>query len=69
MSAPLTIDREALDARKPRAGPLIDPAEAVAIALSMLPLTAFGHICSPESQGVKLILRALREAGYKIVPR
>ena len=69
MTAPLTIDPVALDARKPRAGPLIEPAEAVAIALSMLPITAFGHICSPESPGVRLILKALQQAGYKIVPR
>lgn len=49
--------------------PLIEPAEAIAIALSMVPLKSTGHICSPDSAAVRLILQSLKLAGYKIEPR
>jgi hypothetical protein len=64
----LMIDLLALELRKPCAGPLVTPSEAVAIALSMLPAKSTGHICSPDSVAVRLILQALKRAGWKIEP-
>jgi hypothetical protein len=65
----LTIDPVAIDARKPRAGPLVEPGEAIAIALSMLPAKSTGRICSPESPAVRLVLQSIKLAGWKIEPR
>lgn len=61
----LVIDELALSMRKPRAGPLIDPEEAIAIALSMLP-SSTGFICSPDAPAVRLIMHSLKSAGWKI---
>lgn len=63
------IDLTPLILRKPRAGPLVDPAEAVAIALSMLPAKSTGQLCSPESPAVRHVLLSIRLAGWKIEPR
>lgn len=63
------LDLSALIARKPRAGPLVEPAEAVAIALSMLPAKSTGQLCSPESPAVRHVLLSLKLAGWKIEPR
>lgn len=63
----LIIDDLALILRKPRASPLVEPAEVIAIALSMVP-SSTGHICSPESPAVRLILQSLKLAGWKIEP-
>lgn len=68
-SRTLVIDQLALNMRKPSAAPLVEPAEAVAIALSMLPSKSTGHICSPESAAVRLILQSLKLAGWKFEPR
>lgn len=64
----LTIDRAAIDARKPRAGPLVTPAEAIAIALSIVRYKP-GDLLDPDGRIVQFVLRALREAGWKIEPR
>ncbi len=51
-----------------KAGPLVEPAEAVAIALSMLPRST-GQLCSPNGPAVRLVLQSLKLAGWKIEPR
>lgn len=63
------LDLAPLVLRKPRAGPLVDPAEAVAIALSMLPAKSTGQLCSPESPAVRHVLLAIKLAGWKHEPR
>ena len=65
----LMIDRIALSLRKPSAGPLVEPAEAVAIALSILPAKSTGRLCSPDSLAVRHILHSLKLAGWKFEPR
>lgn len=64
----LAIDQAAVDARKPSAGPLVDPAEAIAIALNMVRWTP-GNLHGPEDRVVTLILRSIKESGWKIEPR
>lgn len=66
---PLTIDQIATILRKPTAAPLATPAEAVAIALSMIPYRWSGRLLSEDSPPVRLVLKALEQAGYKIAPR
>jgi hypothetical protein len=63
----LLIDDAALAFRKPRAGPLVEPSEAIAIALSMLPAKSTGTLCSPDSPAVRHVLLSLKLAGYKVV--
>lgn len=63
----LTIDRSAMEARKPRAGPLVTPAEAIAIALSIVRWKP-GDLLDPDGRVVQFVLRALRDAGWKIEP-
>jgi hypothetical protein len=64
----LTLDRTAIDARKPRAGPLVEPAEAIAIALSIVRYKP-GDLHDPDGRVVQFVLRAIRDAGWKIEPR
>jgi hypothetical protein len=64
---PVIVDRMPIESRKPRAGPLLDPAEAVAIALSSVPDAK--RLYSPECLTVRAVLQALHRAGYKIEPR
>ena len=54
--------------RKPTAGPLIEPKEAVAVAISMT-LPGPARLVSPDSPMVRLVLLSLKLAGYKIEPR
>lgn len=68
-SRTLIIDQIAATLRKPCAGPLVEPAEAIAIALSLLPSKSTGHLCSPDSLAVRLILQSLKVAGWKHEPR
>jgi hypothetical protein len=63
----LVIDRTALDTRKPRAGPLVEPAEAIAIALSIVRYKP-GDLLDPEGRVVRLVLKAIEQAGWKIEP-
>lgn len=63
----LVIDQLALIQRKPTAGPLVTPAEVIAIALSMIRWTP-GRLHGPDDKVVQLILRGLQEAGWKIEP-
>jgi hypothetical protein len=65
----LVIDHSAVAARKPSAGPLVEPGEAIAIALSMLPAKSTGRICSPNSSAVRLVLQSIKLAGWKMEPR
>ena len=64
----LTIDRLAVQLRKPQAAPLVTPAEAIAIALSVVRWTP-GVLQDPDGRTVTLVLKALHEAGWKIEPR
>lgn len=66
---PLSVDLMPLDARKPRAGPLLDPDEVIALALSAIPYRWSGRALSETSVPVVEVMTALRLAGYKIVPR
>jgi hypothetical protein len=47
--------------------PLVDPAEAIAIALSMVPSMG-KRLLSPEGVEVRQVLLALKLAGWKIEP-
>jgi hypothetical protein len=67
VSNPVTLDLTAIAARKPRAGPLVEPDEAIAIALSILRWTP-GNLHSPDDRAVQFILKALKDAGWKIEP-
>jgi len=63
----LTLDCAAIEARKPSAGPLVQPAEAIAIALSIVRYK-HGDLYDPEGRVVQLVLRAIKDAGWKIEP-
>ncbi len=65
MSAlPISIDLMPLKYRKPKAGPLLEPKEAIAIGL----LYGFGAKFDEDGKQVKAILEAIKGAGYKIEP-
>lgn len=49
------------------ASPLVDPAEAIAIGLSMVPSMG-KRLLSPEGVEVRQVLLALKLAGWKIEP-
>lgn len=71
---PLSVDLMPLDARKPRAGPLLDPDEVIAHSLNFVPYKWWRtHKNEPPlsetSQPVKAVIDGLHLAGYKIVPR
>lgn len=68
MAEPLTIDQTAVDARKPSAGPLVEPAEAIAIALSVAQWKP-GGLLDPDGTIVQTVVKAIKDAGWKIVPR
>lgn len=64
----LVIDRLQLLMRKPSAAPLVEPAEAIAVALSMVRWTP-GRMHGPEDRVVTLVLQALDQAGWKVEPK
>ena len=64
----LTIDQCAVDARKPSAGPIITPAEAIAIALSVVRWKP-GDLQDPDGDVVALVVKAVNDAGWKFEPR
>jgi hypothetical protein len=64
----LVIDHLALQMRKPTAGPLLEPDEVIACGLSMVLDGPIQHL-SPKGRLVRMVLLALKLAGYKIVPR
>jgi hypothetical protein len=71
---PTSIDRMPLSSRKPRAGPLLDPEEAVMHSLNFIPYKWWRtHKNEPPlsvtSEPVRAVIDGLRMAGYKIVPR
>lgn len=64
---PASIDRMPIAHRKPRAGPLLDADEAIAIALNGVPYEFWKHMpLSPSSQPVREVINGLRLAGYDI---
>lgn len=66
---PSIVDRMPVSSRKPRAGPLLDPDEVIAMALNGIPYEWWKHMpLSESSQPVREILNGLRLAGYKIEP-
>lgn len=67
MADHLILDRAALDFRKPCAEPLVKPAEAIAIALSIVRYKP-GDLQDPEGRVVTLVLKAIHDAGWKIEP-
>lgn len=68
MKPSLVFDLLPLIQRKPSAGPTVQPAEAIAIALSIVRWKP-GDLLDPDGRVVRLVLKALRDAGWKIVPR
>jgi hypothetical protein len=69
MAAPLSIDQAAIDARKPRAGPLLEPAEVIAATLTTVEWRPPKKMIEPDDPVVRLVLEGLRLAGWKIEPR
>jgi hypothetical protein len=69
MSIPVSIDRMPLEARKPRAGPLLDPDEVIACALNYaMQFEFWKREINERSQVVHAVLQALKAEGYEIVP-
>lgn len=66
---PTSVDRMPIEARKPRAGPLLDPGEVIALALSSIPYRWSGRALGEDSPPVREVINALHLAGYKIEPR
>jgi hypothetical protein len=64
----MTMDRAAVDARKPRAGPLVEPKEAIAIALSVAEWKP-GGLIDPDGIVVQAVLQTIEKAGWKFEPR
>jgi hypothetical protein len=65
----VSIPTERIDPpHTPRPGPLVEPAEAIAIALSMVPSMG-KRLLSPEGPEARCVLLALKLAGWKIEPR
>jgi hypothetical protein len=67
-SIPLSTDRMPLNLRDKRAGPILDPEEAIEISL----LDVWEKVVYEElnrSDAAKIIVRAIDMAGYKIVPK
>lgn len=62
------VDQIAATDGSPRPAPLIEPAEAIAIALSMLPRSS-DRLCGPDSEEVTLVLQSIRLAGWTFAPR
>jgi hypothetical protein len=64
-----SIDPIPIESRKPRAGPLIEPEEAIMIALQSIPAEWWGRVIRPDSLPVQAVLQAIERTGYKIVAR
>lgn len=64
----LLIDQVATILRKPSAAPTVTPSEAIAIALTSARWKPDRFI-DPGDRVVALVLRALKDAGWKIEPR
>jgi hypothetical protein len=64
----LVIDDLAATLRRPSARPLVDPAEAIAIGLSMVQ-PGSARLVSPDGAPVRMVQLALKLAGWKIEPR
>ncbi len=70
---PEAVDRMPIEARKPRAGPLLDPDEVIAMSLNGVPFKWWReHKNEPplshDSEPVRTVMQGLRLAGWKIVP-
>lgn len=59
-----------ISSRKPRAGPLLEPGEVIALSLNGIPHEWWrGLPLSEDSIAVREILNGLKLAGWKIEPR
>lgn len=67
--ANLTLDQSAIEARKPRAGPLLEPAEVIAATLTTVEWVPRRKFVQPDDLEPRLIIDGLRLAGWQIVPR
>lgn len=70
---PKSVDRMPPEARKPRAGPLLDPEEVVCTSLNGVSYRWWRiHKNEPPlsvtSEPVRAVMQGFRLAGYKIVP-
>jgi hypothetical protein len=65
MTVPLSTDRMPLNLRDKRAGPILDPEEAIATGIFEAKLA----IVEPNGIEVEAIMQALDKSGYKIVPK
>lgn len=63
----LFVEPPATLLRKPTAAPTIRPAECIAVALTCSQWKP-GRIVDPDGEVVRLVLRALRDEGWSIVP-
>lgn len=63
----LFVDPPATLLRKPSAAPTIRPAECIAVALTCSQWKP-GRIVDPDGEVVRLVLRALKDEGWSIVP-
>lgn len=67
---PTIVDRMPLDARKPKAGPLLEPGEVIALSLNAIPHEWWKRLpLSETSEPVLTVLDGLKRAGWKIEPR
>jgi hypothetical protein len=66
---PVVVDSLATSILRPRAAPpSIEPAEAIAIALSLVPHER-ARLVSPDGAAVRLVLQSLHLAGWCLQPR
>lgn len=65
---PVRIDQMPREAREPSVGPILEPGEVIAIALSMIPYKWSGRALTDKSIPVTHVLDALKRGGWKIVP-
>ena len=63
----VVFDLLPIAARKPCAGPAVTPSEAIAIALSSADWSP-GRLHDPDGIVVQLVLKALKDCGWKIEP-
>lgn len=66
---PTRVDRMPIEMRKPRAGPLVEIDEAIALSLNGIPYEWWKRLpISENSDVVKAVRDGIRMAGYKIEP-
>ncbi len=65
---PIIINPALLAHRKPAAGPLVKPREAISAGLSMV-VEGPPSLIGPRGKAVNMVLEALERCGWKIEPR